>query len=220
MPGSDLDYVTIQVPDGHQFTGLTMASYASTDGTSFIGVQAGTQLTVGTGGPASELLGYTHFGTTPGNVGQNILPSICTGPGAMGCTPPLAAGPYTFWIQQANTVNVTYQFDFLVAALPPPPNNGDYNGDLTVDAADYTVYRNTLGMSVEQSSGADGNNNGMIDFGDYTFWKMHYGEVVGGAGAGLGALTTVPEPSSLVFMLTVLGLLPVRCVRQRRFAIR
>jgi hypothetical protein len=97
---------------------------------------------------------------------------------------------------------------------PPPPNNGDYNGDLTVNAADYTVYRNTLGMDVEQSSGADGNNNGMIDFGDYTFWKMHYGEVVGGAGAGQGALSTVPEPSTLVLILLAVGLLPIRFARR------
>ena len=33
--------------------------------------------------------------------------------------------------------------------LSPPATTGDYNGDMTVDAADYTVWRNTLGNQVD-----------------------------------------------------------------------
>jgi hypothetical protein len=102
---------------------------------------------------------------------------------------------------------------------PPPPNNGDYNGDLTVNAADYTVWRNSLGMDVEQSSGADGNNNRMVDAGDYTFWKEHYGEVVGGTGAGQVALSLVPEPTSFMVSVVALGILSVRSLRHVRRAI-
>ncbi len=35
-------------------------------------------------------------------------------------------------------------FDFFGLAPPPPPPNADFNGDGTVDAADYTVWRNSL----------------------------------------------------------------------------
>ena len=40
---------------------------------------------------------------------------------------------------------------------------GDYNHDGVVDAADYTVWRDTYGQSVTENSGADGNGDGMID---------------------------------------------------------
>jgi hypothetical protein len=122
MPGADLDYLTIVVPANSQFSALTPTSYVSSDGTSFIGMQAGTQMTVPTNTPsASGLLGWAHFGTGPGNVNQDILPAMGTsGAGATGFTPPLSAGSYTFWIQQASTASVSYQFDFLVTSLAVP----------------------------------------------------------------------------------------------------
>jgi hypothetical protein len=101
---------------------------------------------------------------------------------------------------------------------PPPPNNGDYNGDLVVNAADYTVWRNTVGTNVAQSSGADGNNNSTIDAGDYTFWKNHYGEVLGGAGAIDGDLSAVPEPSSALLLTALATLFPLRFRRNTRAA--
>lgn len=78
-------------------------------------------------------------------------------------------------------------------------NNGDYNGNHIVDAADYTVWRDALGKSVVPGSGADGNNNGVIDSGDYTFWKSRFGMLVG-SGAG-SSPATVPEPASWLMLL-------------------
>src|SRR5262245_36225171 len=46
---SDLDYFTINIPSGHNFTGLKLVSYdsgSSGDETAFIGIQAGTVMTV------------------------------------------------------------------------------------------------------------------------------------------------------------------------------
>jgi hypothetical protein len=116
--------------------------------------------------------------------------------------------------------NTPTNFQGVTGFVPPPIplNNGDYNGDLTVNAADYTVWRNTLGMNVTQSSGADGNNNSTIDAGDYTFWKEHYGDVVGGAGAIDAGLATVPEPTSALLLLVVSVLLPLRFRRNARIA--
>ena len=52
---------------------------------------------------------------------------------------------------------------------------GDYNHNGTVDAADYTVFRDTLGQAVPRGSGADANGNQTIDTADYDIWKARYG---------------------------------------------
>ena len=44
-----------------------------------------------------------------------------------------------------------------------PITTGDYNDNHIVDAADYTVWRDTLGHTVPNGTGADGNTNGIID---------------------------------------------------------
>jgi hypothetical protein len=96
--------------------------------------------------------------------------------------------------------------------LPPTPT-GDYNGDLVVNAADFTVWRNTLGQSVAQlGEGADGDADGMIDDGDYDFWKQRFGDVVGGGTAAVG----VPEPGTLLAILPVFFALILSASRVRR----
>jgi hypothetical protein len=88
---------------------------------------------------------------------------------------------------------------------------GDYNVDGVVDAADYTVWRDTLGQS-GTGLAADGNRNGKIDPGDYDVWRTHFGAVSAGIGAGGGAggdstgQAAVPEPASLALALVVVGL--------------
>jgi hypothetical protein len=50
-----------------------------------------------------------------------------------------------------------------------------YNGDGVFDAADYTVWRDSLGQNVTQGTGADGNGDGFVGLHDYGFWKDHFG---------------------------------------------
>jgi len=84
---------------------------------------------------------------------------------------------------------------------------GDYNGNGVVDAADYTVYRDTLGDSVTPGTGADGDGDGTIGPGDYSYWKTRFGNTSGsGSGAGAAAATAVPEPSGLAWLLPILGI--------------
>ncbi len=52
---------------------------------------------------------------------------------------------------------------------------GDYNRDGSVDAADFTVWRDTLGTTTTSFSAADGNGNGVIDQGDYAAWRANFG---------------------------------------------
>lgn len=56
-----------------------------------------------------------------------------------------------------------------------PALAGDYNGDLIVNAADYTVWRDRLGDSTTSFQSADGNGNGVVDRADYLLWKKNFG---------------------------------------------
>lgn len=53
---------------------------------------------------------------------------------------------------------------------------GDYNLDSVVDAGDYTVWRDNLGLSVSAFSVADGSGDGQINSSDYNVWRTHFGE--------------------------------------------
>jgi hypothetical protein len=84
---------------------------------------------------------------------------------------------------------------------------GDYNGDLVVDAADYTLWRDTLGDTVTSGTGADGNNNGVIDDGDYNLWRTNYGMT---SLAPAAESANVPEPTALLLAAFALQALAVR----------
>jgi hypothetical protein len=83
----------------------------------------------------------------------------------------------------------------------PPIAPGDYNHNGTVDAADYAVWRDTLGES-GMNLPADGNGNHQIDVADYEIWRANFGDMAGlGASGGLRGGASVPEPQSAVLFL-------------------
>ncbi|MGL4514596.1 MAG: choice-of-anchor Q domain-containing protein [Lacipirellulaceae bacterium] len=61
----------------------------------------------------------------------------------------------------------------LQAVTPILP--GDYNFDGAVNAADYTVYRDTLGQTLGSFAGADGSGDGLVNAADYDVWVANYG---------------------------------------------
>lgn len=80
---------------------------------------------------------------------------------------------------------------------------GDYNGNGTVDAADYPLWRNYNGqVGGATTAQGDGTGEGNVDGADYTYWRSRFGNVAGN-GSGLQS-TTVPEPAST--LLVWLGL--------------
>jgi hypothetical protein len=87
------------------------------------------------------------------------------------------------------------------ASLP-----GDFNGDGTVDAADYTVWRDGLGSTYTQAH--------------YTEWKNHFGQSAGSA--AYAAATTVPEPAGIVLVMGgIFALLARQSLRRsRHFVVR
>jgi hypothetical protein len=73
------------------------------------------------------------------------------------------------------------------------PTAGDYNYDGVVNLADYTVWRDNLGGTIDLR--ADGSGNQQVDAADFAVWKQ-------GMRTNSGSLATpsssaVPEPSTL-----------------------
>lgn len=128
---NDLEYVALTIPAGRTLSSLMLASYTSVDPIAFIAVQSGAVFTEPpTGTNVANLLGWAHFGPAFGQVGTDILDDIGAGGGAIGFTPPLPAGTYTFWIQQTGTNSTDYQLDFVVVPAP---------GVLGVSAAGFAL---------------------------------------------------------------------------------
>ena len=86
------------------------------------------------------------------------------------------------------------------------PLSGDYNHNHIVDAADYTVWRDTMGQSGYQMA-ADGNGDGIVDALDYGIWQSNFGKVWSATAAGSAA--AVPEPSALILLATAAALVAI-----------
>jgi hypothetical protein len=84
---------------------------------------------------------------------------------------------------------------------------GDYNHNGLVDAADYVVWRHTLGQT-GPGLAADGDGNQQIDASDYTVWKMSFGEATGGSG-----LVHVPVPEPATSLMLIVAIAAIRCRR-------
>jgi endonuclease I len=73
---------------------------------------------------------------------------------------------------------------------------GDYNDDGFVDAADYTVWRNSLGGAGTLLNETE--TIGTVDGDDYLAWKANYGMSINPGSGGLSQVAiSVPEPSFL-----------------------
>ena len=97
----------------------------------------------------------------------------------------------------------TKQYSLILAA-------GDYDGDHTVTAADYTLWRKALGSNTDLR--ADGNGNGVIDEADFTIWRSNFGNIYS---IGTGLAAEVPEPSTLAITAIGFGAMLARHRRSR-----
>jgi hypothetical protein len=91
-----------------------------------------------------------------------------------------------------------FAYERAMGTIMPPASTGDYNGNDVVDAADYVVWRETLGQAVAMNGdGADGNRNGTVEPDDYNVWRMNFGRVFAGAASGTSQFASMPEPTTI-----------------------
>ena len=142
--------------------------------------------------------GTFSAGDTPSFGSSALFPSgsVFTSLGTVG-----ALGAITNSV--AITTQINTNLSFGVAT-------GDYDGNGTVDSADYTLWRDTFGQSVASLTGADGSGNGLIDIDDYNVWKNNYGS----SGPAVSAATSIPEPCGAALAVSAFMMRTFRRLRQ------
>ena len=83
--------------------------------------------------------------------------------------------------------------------IRPRPTPAISTNDGTVDAADYTIWRDGLGTTYTPA--------------DYDVWKSHFGETLDGGGSTGDAVTRVPEPP--IFILWFAAATILSAIRSR-----
>lgn len=87
---------------------------------------------------------------------------------------------------------------------------GDYNKDGYVTAADYVVWRNSVGQTADEENhhAADGNLDFVVDELDYEFWVDHFGLPGAVSQVAAGQSGAVPELATVqLFGCVLFGLL-------------
>lgn len=114
---------------------------------------------------------------------------------------------YTFYLALSGnwgTSQATVFFDNLRLVNLLAPITGDSNSDGSVDAADYVLWRNTVGSTTDLR--ADANLNGIVDAPDYQLWRSSFQPAT--PGLGTSAADAVPEPATC--LLLALATLAIR----------
>lgn len=99
--------------------------------------------------------------------------------------------------------NINYGSNSVVLTMFAIGLAGDYNQNGVVDAADYVVWRNTMGAA-GNGLAADGNGDKVVNQADFDVWKSQFGKT-NGSGSTLAA--NVPEPATAGLLLLCVGLL-------------
>ena len=153
---------------------------------------------------------FASNGTTPlgsanftGNGGVEMLSDLeLTSPG-------------TYFVRVRGSSNNVQLYELkLSAALFLIALEGDYNRDGAVDAADYIVWRHSVGQ-IGSGLAADGNGNGTIDLNDYGIWKANFGKGTGAVNA-LIAVVPEPHPITLLWIGTLVATTQFAHVARRR----
>jgi hypothetical protein len=112
---------------------------------------------------------------------------------------------FQLFVNKTNNLPLTIYFDNVRVGINPPGVLGDYNGDGSVNAADYTVWRDGGPLLNEVA------DPGTVSPADYDAWRERFGNT-----SGSGRSSAVPEPSGVVLAMAAGG-----CwwgLRWRRFA--
>ncbi len=168
-------------------------------------------------GLTDATIGAANHVAVTGNGGpisfdQGLIPQNLWVNGGIGTTAPLdsfalvivadTSGHITIQATPIVTGGAVGVAGLAISELPPVALAGDYNADARVDAADYTVWRDHLGLVFNLNGNGDetGGSAGFVDQADYAYWKLHFGEA-----AGSGSLTNDPVPEPTTLALAALG---------------
>jgi lysophospholipase L1-like esterase len=113
------------------------------------------------------------------------------------------ANEYLFWDDLHPTATV--HSILAQRALSLFEIKGDYNYNGEVDAADYVVWRDTLG-EFGASLAADGNGDDQIDAADYNIWRADFGASAGPSTASMSAHVPEAVTSHASLILLVIAL--------------
>ena len=119
-------------------------------------------------------------------------------------------GDYEFWVRQSDEDipgEQNYAVAWWAANALTATNQGDYDHDGMVTAADYTVWKMAFGTA---NPNVDGNGDGIVDAADYTIWRDHLGQMVSGSGSA----AMVPEPSAFLLFGFAIVLTGIRKSRR------
>jgi hypothetical protein len=201
-------YVTLS---GDQLTALSLAltdnhanyrlEFDVTYNTNFIPQNAGVSSideSIAINNAAGNWTQVVGVGGTNGRTNQTIHVAI-----PLTSLTGLTAGSTSYSIYFALNGNwgsdpATVFFDNLRLVNVTAPLAGDFNNDGHVDAADYIVWRYSVGSTTDLR--ADGNLNGVVDAADYEIWRANFGQSAG-SGSGAFANAGVPEPTALTLLL-------------------
>ena len=118
-------------------------------------------------------------------------------------------GDIAFWFEVRDPRDPSGYWSGIALAVRESALLGDYNGDGTVDAADYVVWRKGLGTTYTQD--------------DYNTWRANFGATLGSGSSSAFPLppspfdSAVPEPSAFVLAaMSAAGLLLLRLVGENR----
>lgn len=201
--GNETDFVSIANEGDDDYFAFTIAEPVRLDATM-------------TPRGASYLQGATAFDTTSTNDlfltiydtdGTTLLiEEAIGGPGVAETVTGFALDTAGTYYARVRSVDLSpglvvqfYQLDLSAVSLIPELL-GDFNADGIVDAADYTIWRDTEGSTVGPYTGADHTGDGLVNAADYNLWRDNFGDT-------LGSAIAVPEPGALAaFALMALGI--------------
>jgi hypothetical protein len=189
-------------PEGRDLTGLIGSQFdvmhnliGSNQHSGLLETPLGTMDTNGNqiGGPNVSTRIFPHLAPLADNGGPTMTHALLPNSPAINAGDPnavLGEGGVPFHDGRGAPFLRVYGGRIDIGAFEVQPNVlwGDYNGDGFVNAADFTLWRNTTGMSVPAGTGADGNTDGLIDGRDYDVWKANYGSTTDDLGPVAGTI--------------------------------
>ena len=151
------------------------------------------------------------------NVGLSGDTMLASGTFSAGMTPAFGqddSGPSTLFTQAlflpsgstpilSGGISADSTFTSVIDNLPVL---GDYNLDGTVNAADYTIWRDNENSTTNLA--ADGNGDLVVDGADYTIWVNNFGQ-------GSVTALAVPEPSTGIMLGLFMSTGIAACRKQR-----